>query len=407
MFFQRIDNILAKPFSLWVISIIIAVGLWAYVIGAQQEEGQKSRTVLCKVEYVNVAPQLEMKNRLNEVWVYVSGLESAINDLSEKEIVCEVDARGLTTGRYRLPINIALPSGISLKEFRPSQADVELVRYADRLVEVEVVLPKDLQEGFYLDSVEIVPKQVTIKGIEKDLVRIGKIKISPTLEELKSGKELFLPPEYESSEPFDEYVNMEPKQVRLKAVIVSGNPRRMIPVKARMSGTPDEDYALLSTTVTPAELLVEGHKAVLDKLPSIETATVDITGIKESASMVVSIRPPQDRSIKVLGEGTVKVSLTLQPISATKEIVSIPVKVEGSGQVNWKITPSAVTVTIEGLPSNINGSAANSLDIAAYVNADNIFSRQASLPVRTRIDSDLFKVTKVDPYMISISSEPE
>ncbi|MCL2767413.1 MAG: CdaR family protein [Synergistaceae bacterium] len=406
MYFQKIDDILTKPFSLWIVSIIIAVGLWVYVIG-EGEDTEMRRAISCRIEYVNVAPQLEIKNRLNEVWVYVSGHDNEIYDLNSTKITCEVDARGLTAGRYMLPINVTLPSGIRLRELRPYQADIEFIRYADRLVDVEVVLPKDLPAGFYLDSVEIVPKQVTIRGIEKDIARIGKIKISPTAEELRSGKELFLPPEFESSEPFDEHVSIEPQQIRIKAALVSGSPRRMTPIKARMSGTPDEDYAVLSTTVAPAEILVEGPKELLDKLAFIETDTVNITDIRESASMAVSIRPPQDRSIKVLGEGTVRVTVTLQPISATKEIANIPLKIEGGGQVIWKAFPSTVTVTIEGLPSNINRSTAESIDITAYVNAENLFSKQANLPVRTRINSDSFKVVKVEPYMVSISSEPE
>ena len=406
MYSQKIDNIIKKSFSLWVISILTAIGMWTFVIGARGEEEIISRTILCRVDYVNVAPQLEIKNRLNEVWVYVSGRESEISNLNASEIISEVDARGLTAGRYRLPINITLPHGIRLRDFHPSQADIELVRYADRLVEVEVVLPRELEEGFYLGSVEIIPRQVTIRGIERDLARIERIKILPTMEELRSGKELFLPPEFESSEPFDEQVNIEPQQVRLRGTLVSGNPRRMIPVRVRMSGTPDGDFAVLSTAVVPAEVLVEGPREALDRLTSIETGTVDITDIKESTSMIVSIRHPQDSSTNVLGDGTVRVSVTLQPLSATKEIVNIPVKIEGPSQVNRRVTPNTVTVTIEGLPSNINSPAADSPDIEAYVNTENLFSRQAVLPVRTRINSDLFRITRVEPSTVSISSEP-
>ena len=404
---QKIDDILTKPFSLWLIAVIIAVGLWTYVIGAEAT-GEINRTISCKVEYINVAPQLEIKNRINEIWVYASGRENDMDILlNDNNITCEADARGLTAGRYRIPVKVTLPKGIRLREIRPSQVEINLVRYADRLVDVELVLPRDLQEGLYLDSVEIVPRQVAIKGIENDLARIGKIKISPTMEELRSGKELLLPPEIESSESFEDEVKVEPKQVRLKAILVSGNPRRIFPVRARISGKPDEDYVMLSTMIDPAEVLVEGPTASLDGLTFIETSTIDITGIKESTSMAVPVRPPQNRSLTVLGEGTVKVSVALRPVSATKEIVNIPVTIKSDGQTNWKVIPPVVTVTIEGLPSSINSPATESLDIGAYVDAQNIFSRQAVLPVRTSIDSQLFKIIKVNPFTISIAREPE
>ena len=405
MHFQKIDDILTKPFSLWLISAIIAVGLWTYVIGGRHE-GEISRNVECKVEYINVAPQLEVKNNTTKVYVEYAGNEKDIDALTPEQITCEADAKNYTAGNYRIPVNVVLPKGIRLIRIRPTYVDTRLIRNADRLVNVDLVLPKDLEEGLYLDSVEIIPGQVEIKGIESDLARIGKAKISPTIEDLKSGKELLLPPELESSEPFEEEVKVEPKQIKLKALLVSGNPRRMFPVKAHMSGSPDGDFAVLSTTIAPSEVLVEGPKAALDKLESIETGTFDISDIRESTSMVISIRPPANKSLNVLGEGTVRVTVNLQPISATKEITNVPVKIEGGGQIPWKAVPPTVTVTIEGLPSNINSPAAESIDVEAYVNALNLFSNQASIPVRSRINSNLFRVKSVNPYIISILNQP-
>jgi YbbR domain-containing protein len=403
MHLQKIDDILTKSFSLWIISIIIAVGLWVYVIGEQSEE-ETSRTVSREIEYINVNPQLEIKNKTKEIWVRVSGREREIDDLLNG-ITCEADARNLAPGRYRIPVKVNLPAGISLKEIRPSQAEINLLRYADRFIDVEVVLPKDFPTGLYLYSVDIIPKQITVRGIENDIAYIERVKISPTMEELRSGKELQLSPELESSKPFEEKVNAMPEQVRFKAMLASGNPRRMIPVRARISGKPDDDDIELSTTIDPAEVLVEGPKARLDKLTFIETGTVDISGIKESVNMTVPVRPPQGERIKVLGEGTVKVFVTLQPASATKEITNIPVKIEGSANASWKTAPSVVTVTIEGLPSNIKNIAVESIDIVAFVNAENLFSRQAVLPVRTRLNSDLFKVVRISPFTVSVLNE--
>jgi len=410
MYSQKIDDILTKPYSLWLLSIVIAVGLWVYVIGEQVKAGEEMiSSIDCEIEYINVAPQFELKNRVDSVFVNVSGREKDIESfLIEKNLSCIVDVRGLTAGRYRLPVKVILPKEIKFRDTRPSMVIVSLIRYADRLVDVEVVLPQDFPEELYLDSLEIVPKQVTARGIESDLARLSRVKITPTMEELRSSRELelLLHPELERIEPFEDVVKIDPERVKLKAIIASGTPRRKTPVRARISGKPDDDYAIFTITIDPAEIMVEGPKTGLDKLTFLETGTVDITGIKESTSMAVRIKSPQDESLNVVGEGTVKVSVNLLPMTATKEIVNIPVRIEGSEHSNWKTVPSAVTVTIEGLPSNINSPASESLDIEAYVNVENLFSLQAILPVRTRIDSDLFKVTNTSPFTVSVINEP-
>lgn len=397
---QKIDDILAKPISLWVISLIVAMGLWFYVAG-REDTIEKQRTVACKIEFLNLASQLEIKTPTSEVWVDVFGSESDIDRLSASDIICEVDTRGLAAGRYRLSVRTTIPTGLRLREVRPSQIDVELLRYADRLIPIEVVLPNELPEGTYLDSVEIIPKEITVRGVERDLAKIGGCKIFPTADELQSGKELLLTPEVERSSTFDEKVSVEPAQVRFKAVLARGNPKRMVPVNARIVGAPSDDYVVQSTTIDPAEMLVEGPKNALDKIRVLDTERIDISGISESKSMVVRVRPPLDVSLKIVGEHNVKVSIALQPRSATKEIVNVPVRIEGASS-NWGVSPNTVTITIEGLPSVIGSSDISSVDVSAVVNAENLFTPKAVVPVRARITSDSFKIIKVDPATVSL-----
>ncbi len=82
----------------------------------------------------------------------------------------------------------------------PTHVDIELLRYIDRLIPVEVTVDKGLPPGLYLDMVEIVPRDISVKGSEKDLAKIGSARIAPTLEDLKAGGELSLPVEIVKSE---------------------------------------------------------------------------------------------------------------------------------------------------------------------------------------------------------------
>lgn len=403
---QKIDDLLSKSFSLWIISFLVALWLWAYV--ADRDAAiEKTRTIACAVEFINLAPQLEVKNPEREVWVDIHGAEEEVNKVNASNIICAIDTRGLIAGRYELSIVTTIPSGVRLRSVVPSKLIVELLRYVDRLMPVEVVLPKDLPEGSYLDLVEIIPQEITVKGVERDIARIGSAKISPTIEELKSGKELLLTPEIEKSGVFDEKVTFEPQQIRFKAVLATGNPKRRVSVNSRIIGAPAENYTVQSTIIEPSEVMVEGPKAALDKLNAVETETIDISGISESKSMVVSIRQPQDKNIKILGDKNVRVAITLQPLLATKEMGNIPIALEGAEQSVWTVSPSNVTLTIEGLPTKINSVTLLSPDITAFVNVENVFTKQATLPVRVRLNSGDFKIIKIEPATVSLTNNAE
>ena len=48
----------------------------------------------------------------------------------------------------------------------PSQIAMEMVRYVERVVPVEVTVKDGLPSGLYLESVHVTPKDITVKGVE-------------------------------------------------------------------------------------------------------------------------------------------------------------------------------------------------------------------------------------------------
>ncbi len=182
---QKTDDLISSPLFLKIISVVIAFTFWFYVSGSRTTE--TTRSIMAALEYLNVPPQTTLKGPLREVEVILSGSPGILSSISPESVVCEVDARGLSVGKYRLAVRVIAPKDVKLIEVIPTHVDIELMRYIDRLIPVEVSLGKELPPGLYLDMVEIIPKDISVKGSEKDLAKIGSVRINPTLEELKAG----------------------------------------------------------------------------------------------------------------------------------------------------------------------------------------------------------------------------
>ncbi|MDR1874055.1 MAG: hypothetical protein LBQ90_03450 [Synergistaceae bacterium] len=388
---------------LWGISVVLAVCMWFYVMDTG-DPGNARRKFLCELEYRDLMPQLSVKNTIREVEVEVEASESVLNRLKYDAIVCEVDLRGLSPGRYRASVRVMLPQNVTLQSVNPSDVDIELVRQATRAFPVEVTLPQDIPAGRYLDSVSVVPKEIHIRGTEKDLAKIGSVNISPTVEELAGGSELLLPITISQSEPFEDEVETEPQQVRMNAVLVRGLPRKKVSVNVRVRGRPHEDYAVRSVTTDPAEVMLEGTRARLDAVSAIDTETVDISGLSVDQTMVVPLRPLRDKNVTVLDARSVRLRINLEAMAAQKEFQNVPVAVEDPQGRKWALSPAVVNVVIEASPSEIKTLDLDTLDLKAYVDVSGIFLRSATLPVRVSLVSGDLKSVRTTPSTVTVTA---
>ena len=400
---RSIDDILTSPWALWVISITTAVALWFYVTGTE-ESNYASRKFTCPLEYRSLDPQAVLRGRVQEVDVEIRGLEKDIARLNYDAIACFVDARNLAPGkRYTQNVSVALPPDITLVSCVPSQVVLDLVRQIVRLMPVEVVLPQDIPEGQYLEGVEVIPKEVGVRGIETDVAKVGSLRAMPTAEELQSGKELILPLKFVQSEPFDGAVTLEPAQVRFKGTLARGLPKRRVPVNARLSGELDADHEILSVVTDPSEVPIEGKLELLDRVEAVETETVDISQFTANQAVVVPLKAPDVEGVSLSGVKSVRLTLQLGEVKAGKTLSNVPVEVRGSDK-RWAVNPASVAVTLEGVPSKIENLSVEDVGLRAWADLSNIFVTPVMLPVRAELASDDFKVVKIEPSTVTVNA---
>ena len=264
-----------------------------------------------------------------------------------------------------------------------------------------------LPPGLFLDMVEIIPKEVSVRGSEKDLAKIGAARITPTLEELKAGGELSQAVKIIKSEEFEDEVSVEPKRVKFIAVLAEGVPKKTVPVNARIIGKPMEDFRLKAVVVEPAVITIEGPLPRLDGVTRVDTETIDITNIAKEQNMVIPLRAPEDSLVKIVGSPSVRVNVLLTPFTVTRLLSRVGVEAEGrSVYPGWKVEPPSVNITVEGVPSEINSLDEAELLIQPFVNVTNIVSRRLTVPVQVRNKTEgKLKVVRVEPSSVNVIAE--
>ncbi|GHS98766.1 hypothetical protein AGMMS50276_21170 [Synergistales bacterium] len=411
---KNLDEILAKPFVLWVLSLIISVSMWFYVTETVNPANLKRDELTLSVSYIKLSPQLAWRNPDRVVTVTLEGLEDAMNLLKRDEVICELDFTNMTAGKYRPMVHVTPPPGITVVDVKPSQIDVDLIQLVGRVFKVDVTLPQDIPPGKYLESVKIDPPEVNFRGTERDLAKIGSITVAPSLEDLEKGRELSLPVRFSQSKPFEdaETILPEPRSVNVNATLVTGQPRKKVEVDARLSGKPDDDYALRSVIMEPAEVMIQGEAKALAKISTIETETVDISGLKTNQTMVAPLRELSG-GVTTVDTKSVRLVIRLEPISAQRMITDVPVTLVNLDSKNtrqnreWTADPPTVDVTIEAAPSVItkeqDPDLLDSLGLNVFVDMSNIFLRRALLPVRAAVSDDRFRIVNIEPSSVNIT----
>jgi YbbR domain-containing protein len=193
----------------------------------------------------------------------------------------------------------------------------------------------------------------------------------------------------------------------MNATLVAGLPRKKVAVNVRLNGKPFEDYAVRSVTTDPAEIMIQGTTERLENLGAIDTETVDITNISSDQTLVVPLRPLPEKELSTMGVKSVKLLVQLAPIAAQKQISGIPVTVEGMDdekgiKQRWTVKPAVVDVVIEAPPSQMETFDPEMLHFKVFVDVSNIFLPRTTLPVRTVLVSEDFKVVKIEPSTVTV-----
>lgn len=407
---NNIDRMLSSPLVLWIISVTAALSLWFYV-NDRGEANYITQKISLPLEYRSVDPQAALSSRVNEVEVEIRGLDRDISRLNTQDIACFVDARNLTPGmRYTQQVRIILPRNVTLVSCVPSQVVIDLVRQIVRLIPVELTLPPNMPIGQYLDHVELLPKEIGVKGSERDVAKVASLNVMPTADELQLGRELLLPVRFNQSEPFDADVTLEPAQVRVRASLARGLPKKRVPINVRFSGEQNDDYVISSITTDPYEAQIEGSAEQLAGISEVYTELVDISGASDSMAVVVPLRAPDAEGVSLSGAKSVRVNVKFDAAKAVRQLVNIPVTVKGAESPRkWQIRPDSVTIAIETLPSLIDSVSAEALGLKAHADVSNIFVSSAALPVRAEITSadaaGKFSVVRIEPQIVEVSRQ--
>ena len=313
--------------GLKLISLVFATCLWFFVTNYQDPETVLTvNNVPVKLLHTDsVTQEGKVCTVLNDSdtipVVTVTAPRSVVDSLGAENIVATADVEDiaadntvpivLTTNKYSDSITSIVGS---TKRVALSIEDLEQASFT-----IEAALIGNVAEGYEIGSISLEQNQVRVKGPASEVKRVNRagvtVDVSGVESSISTNAEIHLYDEDGVDLDIDKNLELNIDKVMVNVEVL---PKKEVPIKIAVSGTPAEGYRLTGeTTVEPGRVTVTGKRAALEKVTeiSIPSAELNATGRTKSLTKTFNIANYLPDGVQ-LAEGeldTVKVTVEIVP----------------------------------------------------------------------------------------------
>lgn len=385
-----------------ILSIVVALFLWAYVIGEVNPTTEQTipnvPVQLLNIQSLNARELAIVGDGEYTVDVVVEGKRTDIMNVTAEEIIAEADLFGWSKGENFIPVRVNIPDPFKLIEVKSGKIEVTIEDLVALSKPVEVIyrgeMPRNTEEG----AVVIKPSEIEVTGARSEVETVTRIQVTINIDNLSADGETVqgtaVPVNHagvvvENVKLSANYVDVFAKLMKLKEVALV----------TELTGELAEGYG--AEIDVPDTITIKGSEKDIKDIESITTEPVDISGMTEGGTISLKAILP-DRVELANGYKNVKAGLTIQPIS-NKEIVYSVEEILLEGLTKGK----SVNTEIETLEVLVSGKVGivnklNKDDLELYVDVSDLEVGDHTVQVMALYDVPLHSIT-VNPEQIAIS----
>jgi YbbR domain-containing protein len=398
-------RLFAHPAWLKVLSVVLSILLWVYVLPTYTTETTRSFELPLHVISHPTFKLLSGPTDYSQtIKVTVSGKRLLVSRVTADLLKATVDYSKVTTsGPQTVEVEVTGPADYKVSYSpMPSSVPVTLVENRDDLFPLTVepatgVVQYDGKEFRYRTRLE--NDRVPITGRSDFLSRVfkGRAVLDPALlDPTISSLTLPVTPIDTAGKSVD---NLETKPVVVRLLWEELPPSKEFMVTAVTGGTLPPGYTVKTMVVEPKTVKVRAT-VLGGKLPPsavVETAPIDLTGKTRSFTTAISLLPAPGLTAEPQ-----TVSVTVEIVEATVEKIfkGVPVTVRGvAAGHDAVLTVTDVQIRVKGPSSMIGPLGAAS--IVAYIDAEGLQDGKHLLPVKVTVPPGLGEVI-ADPAVIEV-----
>ena len=407
-----------------LISLLIAIALWAFVIGEINPQATRVyRDIPIKflneevVENNGMAVYSVSNRTLN---VTLTGSRSEINQISEKDISATVDLdEAISYGDNQLKVTLKVPSKVDIENQSLEYITVSIDEWAAKDVEVRVRYTGEYEKDKEPLTIDQSIEKVTVSGaagsvdkIEAAEAVVDVTKISGSTGQLNVS---IVPIDKNGQRVYG--VDLSETTLILTTELAQ---EKTVPLK--VSILDKQNGAVEHSVTVPEEITIKGRLEDLEKIETITTEEIDIRNVKQSTTIDIKPILPEGIEVSSKTEPLLLVVQVLENNTKTLELSKADLIIEGlDDKLDAEIKQETVTVELtarESLLKNIEKEDVKAviqlggLDVGQHkatlsvsVKAENVDSNAVQIQVKPEVVTVVIDENKTDDEMQEIAGE--
>lgn len=287
MFNNKIVNI--------VFSILVAIGLWVYVVGEiNPETTGKFQDV--PIRFVNAAVLAEDDLALADpgnptVTVTISGTRADMKELTASEIDVTADLSGLAKGENRVDLAVSLPNDMKLLSISDDKVRVVVEALVTAEKPVQIRYEGEIPEGKEPGAITLSTDTVAVSGAASSIQKVQAVAAVVSASQINAD-----PVELEAGlSAVDKegnripYLFLSQNQATVRVTMLD---LLTVPLELSVKGTVPNGY-ILKSSQKPETITIKGTAEALSGIESIKGGSIDISGEKESVDIPIQLTLPE------------------------------------------------------------------------------------------------------------------
>lgn len=352
-----------------ILAIIIAVSLWAYVLGYENPTTKVTvRDV--PIEFIN-EDILENSGLTvlglsqDTINISVSGPRTEATKVEPNDFKVEADVEALQLGHNVVRLSVKGPDNVEIVNVSADKIDITVDQLITASKDISVIATGNVDSDMEPYVVDMSRESVTVTGAKSLVNKVTRVnavidatKIGNTMKTLSAKLE-----PVDAAGKIVEGVVLDSNSINTSVVM---HHKKTVALDVPIINADDDNYE--RSINIPKTIVIVGEDEILDKVTSIKCEEIDLSAYVESAS--VRLKPILPNGIQIgVDSQNLKAEITVKELSKTTvRVSSNNIKLENaSSSLEYEIVIDDMTIEVQGKESDLIGLDISSFNITADV----------------------------------------
>lgn len=383
-----------------LISFVIAIILWAYVIGEINPVTTKSFVDV----NINLENQIALEERglaiesisEDKINVTVKGERSRVQNVEKDDVYAEVDLALARAGHNELDVNVRTPEKVNVDKKNINKVRLTVGELVSEERPTKVVYVGATNSDLEPYTIERTPEKVIIRGAMSNVEKVSQVVAKVRVDQIKDKEttaEAELVPVDKNGKEVN-WIRLSSSQIQVKAVMTKTKKVDLdVPIQGNDSGDVKLDYQ--------KTVIIKGNADVVKEISKIETEPVDLSAYDQNTT--IELKPILPKGVQ-LAAGSDMTAKVVFSSTETKNITFDGGEIDIIGlAANLKATvEDGVVISAEGRKSSLNDVNKEDFTLAVDVSGYSKGSYKVDVVV---VNKKEFKKYTVRPSKVTVLIE--